>query len=375
MSLTKEQIQILLVEKLAGTILEKDDHLLRHLLETDEAVRKEWVDLQGQLNKIIDLTWEGNAEESWLKLKSQLPPTRPARKVRAQTWAAAASIVIVMASSFFLWSGSRKGSLVGGQACPPKPGITLFLENGHNITLRGSGLLQAGSCLLREEPHQMTLPLKKSGTQEWGVLAVPAALAYKVLLSDGSQVWLNARSHLRFPFCFQGPRREVYLQGEAYFKISRDTLHPFVVHTSQTDIQVLGTEFNVNAYHEDKVGTALVKGSVLLRDRKGTGLTIRPGVEAVYTGPQGFRTGIFDPSERLSWMRGVYYFHNTSLKELMEVISRWYDVEVSCENSSLLRKTYSGKLEKNKGIRTFLEDFNLSSDGHAIINDGRIIFH
>ena len=374
MKLTSEQIQILLVEKLAGTIDEEDNVYIEQLIVEDEQVRKLWLELQQQLQQMGGLSKEVNEDESWLKVRSLLPGSKTGRVRAMKLTAAAAAIAVVLVTGFLLLYGKSNDTMAKTEPLPVKPAITLLLENGRSFALQKAQTLQIGQVKIPANEKQMVIPLGTTAATEWSTLNVPAAFDYKITLSDGSEVWLNAQSRLRFPLSFQGPKREVYIQGEAYFKVSKDKAHPFIFHTSQTEIQVLGTQFNVNTYKDCKVETALVEGSVITRDAQGSEVSIKPGVEAVYSTKHGFFTKPFDSSEVLAWMNGVYYFHNTTLKNLSRVLARWYNVEVNCNNNKLLHKTFSGKLIKGQQIQAFLDNLNLALDMKAVENDGRVVF-
>ncbi|HEY6900392.1 MAG TPA: FecR domain-containing protein, partial [Puia sp.] len=231
---------------------------------------------------------------------------------------------------------------------------------------------QAGPVELHADPQQMTLPATTTASLQWSTLAVPPTLDYKITLSDGTEVRLNSQTTLRFPLGFQGPKREVYVQGQAWFKVSKDKLHPFIVHTPGTEVLVVGTQFDVNTY-EEKEETALVEGAVILKHGS-TEVAIKPGIMSVYTPGRGFSTSPFDPTELLSWMKGVYYFHNTPLKDLAKLITRWYNVEVQFMNPGLQGKTFSGQIVKGQPLQSFLDNLNLSEDMHGSLRDGKIIF-
>jgi ferric-dicitrate binding protein FerR (iron transport regulator) len=374
MEFTSEQIQILLVEKLAGTIDDQDNLFIEQLLAEDEQARKQWLELQDQLQQAGGLTKEVNEDETWRKVRSLFgaPGTGKVRFMRRA--ATAAAIAIVLATGFLLLQRKANDTIAKAGDLPIMPAITLLLENGHSIVLHKAQTLQVGKIKILADEKHMTISQSKTAATEWSTLNVPAAFDYKITLSDGSEVWLNAQSRLRFPFSFQGLKREVYIQGEAYFKVSKDKAHPFIVHTPQTEIRVLGTQFNVNTYNDCKVETALVEGSVITRDALGSEVAIQPGEEAVYSTKHGFSTQPFDSTEVLSWMNGVYYFHNTKLKNLSKVLARWYNVEVDCNNKKLLQKTFTGKLMKGQQIQTFLDNLNLTQDMNAVVNGGRVVF-
>ncbi|WP_431198411.1 FecR family protein [Mucilaginibacter sp. P25] len=144
------------------------------------------------------------------------------------------------------------------------PSIELRLANGEHINLSDTSkkVINMSFAHLKKGVNGLSYQVDNSKNEEWSTLLIPSKLNYRIVLSDGTQVWLNSVSSLRFPFSFLGKTREVYLTGEAFFKVAKNAAHPFIVHTGQTDVKVLGTEFNVNTYHADEIVTSLVEGSV-----------------------------------------------------------------------------------------------------------------
>lgn len=217
--------------------------------------------------------------------------------------------------------------------------------------------------LLGAEGRDSVVPLQGANirVQEWGVsyhadssrvelqyntLRVPRGGEYSVTLSDGSVVFLNSESELRFPVNFAFGERRVYLTGEAYFDVVKDSGQPFIVDLSTSAIKVLGTSFNVSAYaDEDEVMTTLVQGSVAFMS-KGNEVVLSPGEQAVMD-----RTGTVVKREvdiylYTAWKEGVFAFRHQRLEEIMRIVSRWYDVNVFWENASQKEVTFTGKMRR-----------------------------
>lgn len=375
MHLTNSEIQILLVEKITGTIAAADDLLLERLLAENAAVREQWLNLQQELGQMGGPPKAISEEEAWMKVRSHLRTPEPAARIPLlKRVVVAATILVAVAGAIVLWERKPPHGLTQASGANAGPVISLVMDNGRRLTLRGPQIIQLGSLRVQADQKQMSLPAGPIATSEWSTLLVPPTLDYKISLSDGTEVWLNAQTHLRFPFSFQGPRREVFLEGEAYFTVSKDREHPFIVHTDRTDVLVVGTQFNINTYEKDHVATALVEGAVVARDAQGKSVAIRPGVEAVYTATRGFFTQPFDETEVLSWMKGVYYFHNTPLKDISKVLTRWYNAEIYFKNSDLKNKTFSGELIKTQSLQSFLDNLNLSEEMRAYQSRGKVIF-
>lgn len=181
---------------------------------------------------------------------------------------------------------------------------------------------------------------------QYNTLRIPRGGEYSVKLSDGSMVYLNSESELRFPVNFVGVERRVYLVGEAYFDVVKDSAHPFVVDLEASAIKVLGTSFNVSAYaDEDDVFTTLVQGSVAFMTR-GEEMVLAPGEQAVMNRAGMVVKREVDTHLYTAWKEGVFAFRHQRLEEIMKIVSRWYDVEVFWENASQKEVTFTGKMRR-----------------------------
>lgn len=368
MEYTSEQIQVMLLEKITNTIDPADNQVLEQLLAHDPDVRQQWLDLNELVQQAAETGFSitKNEEQSWQEIKPLLQKRSTPRLAILKALSAAAVAAAVF-TGIYLFNGQREPV----KEARSVPGVTLALENGTIIPIqRGVSKKVAfdGTTMQIDERGLMDQS-SPSGSVRWRTVSVPPVLAYKVWLADGSEVWLNAATKLRFPCGLPGPTREVYVEGEAYFKVAKNRLRPFVVHTPQTDVWVTGTQFNVNTYHPDNIQTALVEGSVTTKGAGNRQVHLRPGYKATYTVQKGFQTETFDESDVLSWMKGVYYFHNTPLQELSGVLTRWYGVNVHFENRALQTKTFSGALTKTQSLQLFLENLRLSADVYSSIKD------
>ena len=385
MELSSEQIHLLLVEKIAGTIDQKEDIIIEQLLAENAFIRHQWLDMQRQVQQLKDqgFSMEGDAEQRWQQLKPLLKRHSRVRTLSFGQIIMAAAILTAVVTGIFLFIKKQSpvptitytpASKLGGEKLKT---ITLLMDNGKTISLNNmeSKIFQIGGTTIQADGRKLSYTTAKNERQQWSTLTVPAALDYKINLADGTEVWLNAETKLRFPFNFLGKTREVYIDGEAYFKVAKNKQQPFIVHTSQTDIEVTGTEFNVNTYEADKTETSLVEGAVVAKSSGSELVAIKPGFEAVFSPQKGFHTRAFDESEVLSWMKGVYYFHHTPLQDLAKVLSRWYGVEVRFENSALKHKTFSGELVKHQSLQWFLDNLKISAEVNSSINSGIVYFN
>jgi hypothetical protein len=258
-------------------------------------------------------------------------------------------------------------------ASPASKSLELKLADGSVVNLSEAGKkVNAKDIELSLGDKQLSYATGSDSVIRWASLQVPAKLDYQLLLPDGSKVWLNASSSLRFPYAFYGNTREVYLQGEGYFEVAKNAARPFIVHAGKTDVRVLGTSFNINNYETNKTITSLVEGSVLTTAGNDS-LKLKPGRQAVYTN-EAFATSAFDATDVLSWMQGISYFNNTKLNDISAIIARWYDVKVVIEDQATLNQTFSGAIDKHKPIQVFLTNISISSGIRSRIDEKGTIY-
>jgi transmembrane sensor len=199
----------------------------------------------------------------------------------------------------------------------------------------------------------------------YNTLEVPRGGEYDVVLEDGTRVWLNADSRLKYPVVFPGSERRVILEGEAYFEVARDTNRPFLVETGVQSLRVLGTAFNVYAYpDEPDIYTTLVYGSVALsaggqRHER----VLVPGEQAVYHVRNGnFTVGKVDVSQVAAWKKGLFVFENQNLEQIMLKLARWYNVMVFFRNEAARTIEFKGNLPKYSDFRLVLQVIEKSSN-------------
>ncbi|HJT74981.1 MAG TPA: FecR domain-containing protein, partial [Chitinophaga sp.] len=190
-------------------------------------------------------------------------------------------------------------------------------------------------------------------------LIIPPGKDYKLKLPDGTSVQLNADSKILFPLAFNGVIREVILSGEAYFNVAEDAKRPFIVRLPNSIVQVLGTEFNVNTYNNDKV--ALVKGAVKLSTAN-TSVLIKPGYAVSYSNKEGIQTSSFNEEELLAWRQGTYVFHSATIQELCKVVNRWYGINIKYDDITTGQRRFTGYIDRTRPIRQFLDDLEFT--GH-----------
>lgn len=209
----------------------------------------------------------------------------------------------------------------------------------------------------------------------FNTLTTPKGGQYQVNLPDGSRVWLNAASSLKFPSTFSGlSQRKVEMSGEAYFEIAKNKKIPFVVVSDKQEVEVLGTHFNVNAYaDETNTRTVLMEGAVKIRDLSGKShVFLKPGEEAVLN-VGDIRVQPADFDKAIDWKSGKFIFKNESLESIMRKVARWYDVEVIYSGSVPKQETFSGTVSRFDDVEKVLRRLELTGEVNFKINGRKII--
>lgn len=189
---------------------------------------------------------------------------------------------------------------------------------------------------------------------------VPAGQRAELLLADGTKVWLNSRSKLKFPDRFQKDARNVELDGEGYFEVTHKEEAPFTVHTSRYDVKVLGTEFNVKAYNsKNQFETSLLKGCVEVSDaNKSQIVRLRPDEQVISDGSQLIRSVILDKNY-FRWKEGLLCLDDESIGGLIDKLELYYDVKIIVQQASLMKYHYSGKFRISDGVEHVLKVLQL----------------
>lgn len=204
------------------------------------------------------------------------------------------------------------------------------------------------------------------------MLTTPRGGQYQVVLPDGTRVWLNAASSLKYPTAFTGNERRVELTGEAYFEVSKDPSKPFNVKTAGQTVTVLGTHFNINSYtDEGATKTTLLEGSVRVTSNTGQSVKIKPGEQAVNNSNSININENANIDEAVAWKNGKFVFSNTDLQTIMRQLSRWYDVDVEYQGKTA-QKHYMGRISRNVPVSQIFEilktsGLNFTINGRKII--------
>lgn len=211
---------------------------------------------------------------------------------------------------------------------------------------------------------------KLNGGNEMNTLYVPAGQRAQLTLQDGTEVWLNAQSTLKYPSHFSRKNREVEIIGEAFFDVAEDTKRPFIVSTQNIEMKVLGTQFNVYSYSEaGYIQTDLVEGSLMVYGKKTpqTNYMLKP-YEQITIKDEQITIGQIESVDHFLWKEGIYTFHNERLLDIIEKLQLYYDVKIIVEDPGIFNVRYTGKFRQRDGIDEILkiiqkiQKFNIEKD-------------
>lgn len=297
-------------------------------------------------------------------------------------YAAAASIVVALSAGIYFFNEKYFANTPAHIANtnkdihPGKNKAILTLGNGEVIQLsdqKEGVVIDAGKLAYNDGTDVSDIAHTTSANDV--KLNTPRGGTYRVVLPDGTQVWLNAATSLTFPVQFSQNERRVLLNGEAYFEVTRDQQHPFIVETNKQEVKVLGTHFNITGYADDgTTKTTLLEGSVHIMnfadiDRRN--VILKPGQQSVITG-KALTVFEVDTEEAVAWKNGTFLFTGQRLEEIMKQVERWYDVEVVYEDKGLKQQAFRGTISRFKNISQLLEVLESTGSVHFNINGRRI---
>lgn len=361
MEQAQEKIFELYLQRLSGTLSAEEERYVQEMLQHDAGFKAQWDQLE-QENMTLHTDrylQQIDSEATLHRIKEERTTRRPV--VHLKKWLSAAAILLLTGSGvyyFFVRTTPATSPTVAMQQ--QKQPVRLLLSNGEKVVLSkdsSTKTIALNNATLNTSNGALQY---SSADTVLNTLDVPAGESYKLTLSDGTEVWLNAATRLRFPFHFGRPAREVYVEGEAYFKVAANAEKPFIVHTALTSVQVLGTAFNINTYQPGIVKTALVQGSVVTKGKTGERQTLQPGIQADYDAGIGFVTSHFDEEEVLSWRTGVYYYHRMPLTTLITAASRFYGMRFVLDKNKEAGQVVTGLMDRNR-LEDFLSDLKTTA--------------
>jgi ferric-dicitrate binding protein FerR (iron transport regulator) len=385
MALNKEQLAALYSKYIDNKCTGEELQILIEELGAEEEELQE-----AMIYSLFDETWD---QQEVLPGEHPLPDLplivpEPARVLpmnnRSRKWwriAAAAAVFCLVIGGAYLWQRHQQeytGTIAGLQDV--KPGgnkATLTLADGSIIALDSvqKGILtqQGSTKVIKLDSGQLAYNGGKGETEpSYNILSTPRGGQFRVTLPDGTKVWLNAASRLRFPTAFKGISRLVELSGEAYFEVAKDAFMPFKVVVNNMEVQVLGTHFNIMAYEDEpEVKTTLLEGAVKVI-KGANNSVLKPGEQAsIQNKAEKIDVAKVDVKDVIAWKEGWFRFTGEDITVILRQLSRWYDVEVSYEGT-VPQAHIEGEVPSDMNLSQVIRVLELSGV-HAKLQGRRLI--
>ncbi|HEY1201309.1 MAG TPA: FecR domain-containing protein [Niastella sp.] len=397
-----EHLTDLLIKHLQGSLSQPEQEQLDHWVQQSDRNRRLFatVNDEEQIRQLVLLyastETTGNNEAIILsKIRQEIIASQPLVPVRKMhglwRWSSVAAIVlVVVGAAYFIMNKGKSNTtpVVKTADIPPgRDGAILTLADGTHIVLdsMGNGVVatQNGAQVTLKDGSLTYGKDAGSTTPVYNILRTPNGRQFQLLLPDGTKVWLNAASSIRYPTVFTGNERSVDVHGEVYFEVAKNASMPFRVYIANaaggpggTVIEVLGTQFNVNAYeNENAVKTTLVEGSLKVLNVPGNvnkgSVVLTPGKQAVITTDSQLKVADADVDKVVAWKRGIFNFEDASLEEVMRQIERWYDIQVVYEKNVPDIK-FGGKMSNDVSLQGLLKSLQ-ESDVHFRLEGRKLI--
>ena len=325
---------------------------------------------------------EEEKERGWRQLQQKARSGRSVRKIKWFPYAAAI-VLILSVGGVFYFSGDKEQTeilpIAKNEVQVPGSRAVLILPDGRKVDLENevlrSDLAQSDSLLLVSARSLKYRDIDSPDTTEiFHTLEIPRGGEYLLTLSDGTMIYLNSESTLSFPVKFQGKERKVYLTGEAYFKVAKNTEHPFVVTAGELEVLVTGTTFGVRAYKDEKdIQTTLESGQVTVRV-EGKSVKLVPNKQVLFNkSTMGLEVRDVDVDLYLAWVDGRLVYDNCPLEKILTDLGRWYNIDVFYSRDELRSYQFSLNMKKHEEFTQVLELIGKTGEVQFEIKDNTVI--
>lgn len=361
-----------------GTATPGEERALKDLLQQQRPDSELLQMLEGEWNRLEqpDARFANyDVDASWKKIVHT--PGARVRPMKRWMWAAAAAVLVLGSGAIYLLrqpTVQQASNVVAAIVAPGSNKAVLTLADGSTVTLDSAGnqVLQQGNATIKQQGGQLIYDVKNGQTAvNYNTLHTPRGGNFRITLPDGTKVWLNAASSLRYPTAFIGKERLVEITGEAYFEVAADAQLPFKVKAgNNAAIEVLGTAFNISNYTgEGPLKATLLSGAIRV-SAGGQSVALKPGQQAVVNGDITLADHA-DLGKVMAWKNGVFNFDDVSLQDAMRQVERWYDIDVVYENG-VPDIYFGGKLPRNISLNDLLAALE-ASDVHFRIENNKLI--
>lgn len=353
------QIRILLVKEIFGTITPEEQEKLDKILATSEEARALRIEVKN--NTITASRREFYTRDMEADFQEVLRRHHLIKMRRLRNRLLAGLMIAgIVAAAYWAWPRLP-------EAVAPRPvmparshAVVLQFANGETVAMQEKGLqsYRIGGTSVYKDSRFLRFAPSDADATGWNMLSVPPRKEQRLLLGDGTEVYLNSATKLRFPFSFPEGKREVYLDGEAYFIVRSDATRPFIVHAGQADIHVNGAEeFNVDAYTATRVTTSLISGQLKVA-AAGREVRLMPMEQALVATGQPIMKKMYDPAYTTQWVNGEVYFDNITVRDLGNLTSRWFNTTLHIDSHEAGEKLVKGKTFRNQPLDDLIDQIN-----------------
>jgi ferric-dicitrate binding protein FerR (iron transport regulator) len=377
------EIAGLIAKEKSTSLSNSEAEILQNWLAKNERNKEIYIKLQNGENLINELNELKKFDEHKAFRKVEQRILKERRKLNFfrivpgyMKYAAAAAILIFC--SYLIISTINKGEsnqYAQSTIVPGKHKAILIIANNQEILLDSSDkkqiiineladIVQSGSTLCYNKNDSSA---NRKGVTEFNTLITPRGGEYTLVLSDGTEIMLNSGSKLIYPVVFNETRREVVLEGEAFFKVTKSNKTPFIVKADNVIVTVYGTLFNVSAYNnETLVQTTLVEGSVgvsINNNKSVSDIKLKPGQQLTYNkGSASTETKEVNTEQYTAWTKGMFVFENEPIENILNAMSRWYDFEFEFKDDNIKKQRFTLSLGKYDNVSKILDMISISSN-------------
>ncbi|RXQ90950.1 DUF4974 domain-containing protein [Ancylomarina salipaludis] len=380
-----------LLSRFLGTGLDANEQIqLDEWLNEDEAHQNMFDDLLNAQarEKRLEFINRINLEDEWTRFqKKRAPKTISLKSTWLNVARYAAVIALPMLIAGYLLLQNYTANQFAQTQSVIQPGTQtahLVLSNGKKIALDEMTLsMKEANDEVIIENKERTLNYttvdkeNKTPSAAYNELLIGKGEEYQLVLSDGTRVWLNSETRLKFPVRFANNRREVILEGEAFFEVTKNARAPFIVKTGPMDIEVLGTSFNVSAYKDEaNIQTTLVEGKVKVSSNYGQSVeqVLKPNEQAVFSKSDNqFEIIEVNAALYACWREGVFVFNEENLDDILRKLSRWYNINVFFQSDEVRSYQFSGKLPRFKNCNELLDMIEKTTDVQFTMKENRVV--
>lgn len=357
-----DEMQHIVIASLEGSAADSELTVLHAWLEEsveNVALYEDFCSIWRQTGKEMRY----DADRGWKQIESHQIKNITIRRKRLMIhWLEVAAVIaLFITGGVWYWVDDSFGhsdfQMAVGQIKPGTRKAVLFTGKNHRIELdeERQDSLFCGRTMLKKEGNTLVYSddVRNHDAEEYNRLVTPRGGEYSVVLSDGTKVWLNAESELKYPVHFKGQERKVYLKGEAYFDVAKRDGQKFIVCSDKTRIIVLGTEFNIKNYESGIIATTLIEGSVLV-GYDGEECRLKPGQQATIDA-NGMNVREVETILYTAWKDGFFVYREMTLDHILQELSRWYDFHYFYQNEELQTLRLTAKIRKFDNVEDIFE--------------------